>query len=164
MYLKLTIKTRERCQWRRSGVFIVNFVHVSHLFLVFLLVSLNNQMLAWFYLHCHHFSQFRQTLLDFVEQIVKDISNVRDNTFVNFFKYVSPTYNFEIKTKNNQSFDKLRIKYRKVLLGPLSFFAQLLYFDSLNHAFIKLALFILFPLALIFPDKINVQKYSIFFR
>ena len=42
MCLKLTIKTRERCQWRRSGVFIVNFWHVSHLFLVFLLVSLNN--------------------------------------------------------------------------------------------------------------------------
>ena len=77
---------------------------------------------------------------------------------------LAPPNNFEIKTKNNQSFDKLHIKYRKVLLGPLSFFAQLLYFDPLNHAFIKLALFILFPLALIFSDKINVQKYSIPFR
>ena len=28
---KLTIKTPERCQWRRSGVFIVNFEHISHL-------------------------------------------------------------------------------------------------------------------------------------
>ena len=25
IYSKLTIKTPERCQWRRSGVFIVNF-------------------------------------------------------------------------------------------------------------------------------------------
>ena len=29
---KLTIKTPERRQWHRSGVFIVNFEHISHLF------------------------------------------------------------------------------------------------------------------------------------
>ena len=34
---KLTMKTPEWHQWRRSGVFIVNFEHISHLFLVFLL-------------------------------------------------------------------------------------------------------------------------------
>ena len=28
---KLTIKTRERRYWRRSGVFIVNFEHISYL-------------------------------------------------------------------------------------------------------------------------------------
>ena len=38
---KLTIKTQERRQWRRSGVFIVNFEHISHLVLVFLLLTLN---------------------------------------------------------------------------------------------------------------------------
>ena len=38
---KLTIKTPERQHWRRSGVFIANFEHVSHLALVFLLVTLN---------------------------------------------------------------------------------------------------------------------------
>ena len=27
--------------WRRSGVFIVNFIHISHLVLVFLLLTLN---------------------------------------------------------------------------------------------------------------------------
>ena len=36
----LTIKT-ERRQWCCSGVFIVNFEHVSHLVLVFLLLTLN---------------------------------------------------------------------------------------------------------------------------
>ena len=35
---KLTIKTQERRQWLRSGVSIVNFVNISHLFLVFLLL------------------------------------------------------------------------------------------------------------------------------
>ena len=39
--LKLTIKTPERRHWRRSGVFIVNFKHISHLLLVFLLLTLN---------------------------------------------------------------------------------------------------------------------------
>ena len=38
---KLTINTPERRQWRRSGVFIVNFEHISHLALVFLLLILN---------------------------------------------------------------------------------------------------------------------------
>ena len=38
---KLTIKTPEQRQWRRSVVFIVNFEHISHLFVVFLLLTLN---------------------------------------------------------------------------------------------------------------------------
>ena len=39
--LKLTIKTPERRHWRISGVFIVNFEHISHLFLLLLLLNLN---------------------------------------------------------------------------------------------------------------------------
>ena len=35
---KLTIKTPEHRLWRCSGVFIVSFEHISHLFLVFLLL------------------------------------------------------------------------------------------------------------------------------
>ena len=31
---------------RRSGVFLVNFEHISHVFLVFLLLTLNKQMLG----------------------------------------------------------------------------------------------------------------------
>ena len=38
---KLTIKTPKRRQWCRSGVSIVNFGHISHFFLVFLLLTLN---------------------------------------------------------------------------------------------------------------------------
>ena len=33
---RLTIKTPERCHWRRTSVFIANFEHMSHPFLVFL--------------------------------------------------------------------------------------------------------------------------------
>ena len=38
---KLTIKTPDRRQWRRSGVLIVDFEHISHLVLVFLLLTLS---------------------------------------------------------------------------------------------------------------------------
>ena len=38
---KLTTKTTQRRQWRRSGEFNVNFELITHLFLVFLLLSLN---------------------------------------------------------------------------------------------------------------------------
>ena len=38
---KVTVKTTEWRQWCRSGVFIVNFEHISLLFLVFLLLNLN---------------------------------------------------------------------------------------------------------------------------
>ena len=43
---KLTIKTPEQRQWCRSGIFIINFAHISYLFLMFLLLNLNKQMLA----------------------------------------------------------------------------------------------------------------------
>ena len=41
---KVTIKTPERGQWCRSGVFVVNFEHISHLVLVFLLLDLSRLM------------------------------------------------------------------------------------------------------------------------
>ena len=43
---KLIIKTPERCQWCRSSVFIVNPKHISHLILVFLLLTLKIKMPA----------------------------------------------------------------------------------------------------------------------
>ena len=38
---KVTINTTERRQWHRFGVFIVNFEHISHLVVVFLLLTLS---------------------------------------------------------------------------------------------------------------------------
>ena len=43
---KLTIKISERCHWRLSAFFIINFKHISHLVLVFLLLTLNVQVPA----------------------------------------------------------------------------------------------------------------------
>ena len=42
---KLLIKTPQRCHCR-SGVFIVDFEHILHLSLMFLLLNLNKKMLA----------------------------------------------------------------------------------------------------------------------
>ena len=41
---KLTIKTPERHHWPRFGVFLVNFEHISHFFLMFLLLTSSRQM------------------------------------------------------------------------------------------------------------------------
>ena len=43
---KLTIKTPERRQWSRSGVVIINFEHIPHLVLMFLLLTLNMSLPA----------------------------------------------------------------------------------------------------------------------
>ena len=43
---KITIKTPKRRQWRRSDVFTINFEHISHLFLMFLFLTLNKHMFA----------------------------------------------------------------------------------------------------------------------
>ena len=43
---KLTIETLEQGVKYKSGVFIVNFEHISHLVLVFLLLTLNMQLPA----------------------------------------------------------------------------------------------------------------------
>ena len=39
--LKVSTKTPERRHWRRSGVFTVNFEHISHFVPVFLLIALS---------------------------------------------------------------------------------------------------------------------------
>ena len=41
IFSKLTIKTPERCQWRRSGIFIVNGENILYLALVFQLLTLS---------------------------------------------------------------------------------------------------------------------------
>ena len=41
IYSKLTIKIPERRHWCRSGIFVVNFEHISHLVLVYLLLTFN---------------------------------------------------------------------------------------------------------------------------
>ena len=44
---KLTIKIPERRQWRRSGIFIVNFEHISHLFSSISIVNFEHVIAGW---------------------------------------------------------------------------------------------------------------------
>ena len=44
---KLTIKTPERRQWSRSGIFIVNFEHILHLALLFLFADFEQINADW---------------------------------------------------------------------------------------------------------------------
>ena len=52
---KLTIQTPEQRQRGRSGVFIVNFEHISQLFLAFLLLTLRNYSFNGRYLAAYNF-------------------------------------------------------------------------------------------------------------
>ena len=47
IYPKLTIKTPERSQWRRSLFFIVNFKHILHLFSVVSIVDFEQVNVSW---------------------------------------------------------------------------------------------------------------------
>ena len=49
IYWNLTIKALEQRQWCRSGVFIVNFEHISRFFLVFIFLTLNRLMFVGTY-------------------------------------------------------------------------------------------------------------------
>ena len=59
-----------------------------------------------FFLHCQHFIQSRQTLLDSVTKIV-NISNLTDDVLVNLLLYGSQTFNFE----ENCTMIKASVKY-----------------------------------------------------
>ena len=70
MCSKLTIKVEVRRQWRRSGIFIVNFEHISHLVLVLLLLILNIWLLVRLYLMIFwsfHSKVLHQSLISFLK-------------------------------------------------------------------------------------------------
>ena len=91
---KLTIKTPERCNWRRSGVFIINFEHISQLVLMFLLLTLSRWMLAgvgdndWFSLQVLHdlvvILHHKTSEVDMWIHSHKNKRNDRSNNLMNF--------------------------------------------------------------------------------
>ena len=66
---KLTVQTPE---WRRSGVFIVNFEYVSHLFLVFLMLAL---VTSKFYLGTQHFFTVVVWRFNFRKKVMSALEN-----------------------------------------------------------------------------------------
>ena len=77
IYSKWTIKTQERRHWHRSGVFIVNFEHISHLALAFLFLTLSREMTTGK-------KQFH-VLLKFWEDLIKIFVHlIEHQSFLNF--------------------------------------------------------------------------------
>ena len=83
---KLTTKTTEQRHLRRSGVFIVNSEHISHLFLVFLLLILNKQMLVGFISTLHLLVLCNSSLLKLHSKffnVLKILSDFSEHIYLN---------------------------------------------------------------------------------
>ena len=74
---------RQPCVWGRSGVFVVNFEHISHLFLVFLLLHLNMQLPAGRI----HISRSRCPKIFCKNRFLKILQNLAKNTLAQLFYY-----------------------------------------------------------------------------
>ena len=86
MCSKSTINTSERRQWRRSDVFIVNFEHISHLVLVFLLLTLRSICrLGCQDMSCIMGTYSKSKRLHFLAFITEKKSIWRHGTLWNFF-------------------------------------------------------------------------------
>ena len=61
---KVKKKDTEQRYWRRSGIFIVNFEQISHLFLVFLLVTLKPLRVCW---HTLNFQSYHIKVIRYIK-------------------------------------------------------------------------------------------------
>ena len=91
---KITIKTPERRHWRRSGVFNVNFEHISHVFWKTLAVFTESSILMGFWKHLRHLKFWISTINTFsinvsLLHLLKTSENLR--VFYVFWGYRSGT-------------------------------------------------------------------------
>ena len=102
--LKLTTKTLEQCRWRHSGVFIVNFEHISRLFLVFIDRSTENFTWIEFYMEILRFG------LSFSRRNQTKLLSSSDYINVPSFSFVHSSFNksfpflFPLKSSENYWF------------------------------------------------------------
>ena len=61
--------------------------------------SLSVENNVHFFLHCHHFSLQRQTLMNNIKSIDKDIINATDSDLVNILLFGSSKYQYHINSK-----------------------------------------------------------------
>ena len=94
---KLIIETLGKSQWRRSGVFIVNYEHISHLFLVFLLLTLNKNA-SWVV------QRPKLISLQFFCLVIKGVITVRRKR----------TSAMELYCENGRGFEQLTIFAKKL--------------------------------------------------
>ena len=113
---KLTIKTPEWCQWRRSGVLIVNFKHISLLFLLFLLLTLNKKR--------------------FVGTLLKKVLKICQNKYLNEV-FSGQNINFKLLVEHSNEYVALFVIRLKTVfvLKDKTFFCRLywLKYSSMNN-------------------------------
>ena len=71
-----------------------------------------------FFLHCHFYRTFCQTLLHTVESIIQDTSNLSDDILVNLLMYGRPNYSFD-ENKKILNASIRYILYTNRFSGPL---------------------------------------------
>ena len=90
---KLTKKTPERNHWHRSGGLIVNFEHMLHFFLVFLLLALSKKLLAGYWQKMKNLkvdindTWFQQTLV--LQNLLQLIIKETYGTPLKIYKYIT---------------------------------------------------------------------------
>ena len=113
--LNITIKTPESRRYRRSGVFIVNFIHISHLFQVFPLLTLQrvNVMLGMFLYFGHVFITFLKALQTTLKNVWFSFVLIYCNwTIENFFNLW--VFVFEKKKLNYLFMWNLFVKFQRI--------------------------------------------------
>ena len=103
-------KKPEQLKWRRSNVFVVNFENISHLFLVFVLLTFEKKMLAGllqfsdtFFYNLLHFLPSTRPLTVFIKNSILEVqldceytSNIRSQNFDS-----RPNSDHNSRTKND---------------------------------------------------------------
>ena len=104
---KSTIETSERLDLRRSRVFIVNSGHISHIFLVFLLLTLNKEMLAW---------KFLLPIRSGLQNIQKKNQKFKHGLVFLFLLKILSTLKIASHRKNTPNYKRSIIKLKNSLL------------------------------------------------
>ena len=81
--------------------------------------SLEIESTVHYFLHCHHYIQPRQTLLDSLRRIANDILKLTDESLVNILLYGSQTFNIDKNTDIIKA-SKNYILSTKRFSGPLT--------------------------------------------
>ena len=97
---KLTIKTLERRQWRHSGVFIVNFEDISHLFFSVSIVDFEQANVSWeiMKLLFHVNEAFPENVFGNVLRKITDIAKILIEYVASVLIFMQPLKIFTLKS------------------------------------------------------------------
>ena len=116
---QLSIKTLERHHWHHSSVFIVNFKHISHLVLGFLLLTLSRYMPAGLCFNCciTAFNFYFRTLILILSSISNQFSRISycNKKFANWFPLKDSFAKYSATRRNLSILQNVLLLLRKPL-------------------------------------------------